>query len=295
MVSLMNSTDSTTASRKKIIRKVSTRFFQDDTTGGWGLTHADTQNGHNGDEGFNAFWDGQGIFHDIFEHAHEHTDKHFRGLYAMNIGGEVAAMGALWFYYDVCGMHSRLNSRYYSPDDITLRGTFDMMQEAIESGNYQFGNTLESAVPTQKDSGNYGLENIIREHFDRIQDCAIKSDDERDAETGKTYKESVTLEKLANLYRYGFRMAEKLIGDESSWNADTLTGFKNFWDEFCKKNRAEEMAQRYRGIDFTIYKDAEGLIHWKAQFTKQPGDYQFEPCILKGGAGSVPFVPSLGW
>lgn len=267
--------------RKKLLRKVSLKFFQDDANGEWGLAHSDTISGPSGSDGFNAFWDGTGLFHDVFEHAHEHTDKHFKGWFSMNIGGEVAAMGALWFYYSTCGMFNRLNTSYHSPDEITLSSTCDMMKEAISEGYSNFGDKLESNVPTQKETDNTGLEWIIQEHFDRIQATYPNGHDESDRERGSEYKASVTLEKLQNLYRYGYRMAEKLIGEEGSWNGDVLVTFKSFWDDFCKKHRAEELATRFKGIDFSIYRNAEGLIEWKAEFTPHYGDTEFMPLSIK--------------
>src|SRR4051812_49426606 len=64
--------------KKKLVRTVDLRFFQDDANGEWGVTHKETCPGNGNGEEFNAFWDGRGIFHDVFEHAHEFTDKHFR-------------------------------------------------------------------------------------------------------------------------------------------------------------------------------------------------------------------------
>ena len=93
-----------TSPRKRLVRKVSFRMFEDDANGEWGLTHADT---FNGSEPFNAFWGDMGLFHDVFEHAHEHS-RFYSGEYAMNIGGELAAMGALWYYRDEMGFYKRL-------------------------------------------------------------------------------------------------------------------------------------------------------------------------------------------
>jgi len=276
--------------RKKLVRKVSLRFFEDQANGEYGLAHVETLQGQDGNDGFNAFWSGQGLFHDVFEHAHEHTDKHFKGWFAMNAGGEVAAMGAMWFYYSQCGMSNRLNSSYHSPDEITISGTCEMMKESIQEGYCNFGDTLESNVPNQKPVNDGTLEWMIEEHFDRIQATEPKGHDERDVERGQAYKASVTREKLANLYRYGYRMAEKLVSTETSWNGDALTTFKAFWDKFCTQHKAEELAMRFRGLDFSIYRNAEGLIEWKAEFTKHAGDYEFTPVRIVAKANQNPYI-----
>lgn len=286
----------TTKKRKKLIRKVSLVFFEDNANGEWGLTHRETLNEQNGTDGFNAFWSGQGIFHDVFEHAHEHTDKHFRGPFSMNYGGEIAAMGALWFYYNECGMSNRLNEMYRAADEITLCSTCDDMEDSVRHGNCRFGDTLESNVPTQKESGNSSLEWIIEEHFNRIQKLSFIKDEhtsEEEENIAKSYKDSVTLEKLANLYRYGYRMAEKLIGSEVSWNGDVMSAFKIFWDGFCILHNAEDLASRFHGVDFSLYRNEENILEWTARFTKHPGDYAFEPLTIKGGHNREPQVFGL--
>ena len=83
-----------------LVRCVRMKFFQDSDNGEWGLTHDDTQSG---DECFNAFWSATGIFHDVFEHAHEHS-KYFRGEAALNVGGEMAAMGAMYYFIHRLGL-----------------------------------------------------------------------------------------------------------------------------------------------------------------------------------------------
>lgn len=226
---------------KRLIRKVSLRFFQDDSSGEYGLTHFDTIEG-DGINSFNAFWDGMGIFHDVFEHAHEFS-KYFRGESAMNIGGEMAAMGALWYFYDYCGMYNRLNTNYYSADVIARDGTLNLVQEAIENGNMQFGDTLQSGVPKQGTS-NAGLEWIIKDLCDSVKKFIPNKDNkdskedwtERQNEICRAYKDSVTFRKIADLHRYGYRMAARLV-PSSGYNSNVLVGFKQTWDDFTKKQR----------------------------------------------------------
>lgn len=268
------------AARKRIVKRVSLRFFQDEANGEWGLTHKDTIDSHNG---FNAFWGSNLIFHDLFEHSHEHIDKYFRGEYAMNIGGEIAAMGALWYYYGQLGIHKRLTTNYNSADDNVIGTTFYMMQEAIESGYCQFGNQLLCNVPEQKPIDDSSLENIIQDHFERLQALIVNKKnrlDEREIVYAKEYKESCTLDKLQNLYRYGFNMAKRIIPDK--WeNTNTLNEFLGIWDKFCKENSAEEMALSYRELEFYLYRDNEGIISWKAVFIPDRFDTETEKMILR--------------
>jgi hypothetical protein len=286
--------------RKKLLRTVKLRFFEDSANGEWGVTHEETQQcKHGGDDGFNAFWDGRGLFHDVFEHAHEYTNEFFRGTCAMNIGGEIAAMGSLWYFYSQLGMSRRLDNPFFGyqtmpADENTLRSTLDMMQEAIQEGYCNYGSTLESCVPNLPECDDSTIEWLAEEHFNRIQALEPKGHDSDDKERGTEYKNSVTLEKLQNLYRYGYKMAEDLFPGGKYRNGGILSDFMEFWTEFCKKNRAENIAQLYRSLTFKIYRDSDGLCHWTAIFQPDIGAEGVERVTLKGGPDGVPeFVPIL--
>ena len=85
---------------------------------------------------------------------------------------------------------------------------------------------------------------------------------ERELESAKEYKASVTLAKIKNLHRYGYTMAEKMF--PNNWeNRNTLNEFVEYWDEFTKHNSAEELHNAFSGLTFTVYK-RKGIISWKA-------------------------------
>lgn len=258
--------------RKKLVRTIDLHFFQDDANGEWGVTHKETCPGSphlNGDETFNAFWDGQGLFHDVFEHAHEITDEFFRGNAALNVGGEVAAMGQMLYYIGQLHLDRFPGQQLYrSPTDNAMQITLGMMKEAIANDSSNFGYALESNVPKQEETPDNELEWVIDEHFAQIQATEVYDSGGKypDEETRcREYKESVTLEKLQNLYRYGWRMGEKLTGGLMR-NHNVLQDFIGFWSQFCKANDAEEMARAYKAITFKVYKDSEGLLSWSAVF-----------------------------
>lgn len=284
--------------KKKLIRTVSLRFFQDDANGEWGTAHKETYEA-NGGNGFNAFWDGRGLFHDVFEHAHELTDKHFFGQSAMNIGGEIVAMGSLWYYYHACGMSRRLDNPFFNyqtiaPDDNVLRSTLDMMSESISEGYSNFGDTLESSLPRQAECEDSTIEWLAEEHFNRVQAITPGRLDADHGNPGQTYKDSVTLEKLQNLYRYGYKIAKKLAPSGLYRNGDEMTEFVTFWNEFCKKNKAETLATLYRSLVFKIYRDTEGILSWVAEFVPVygvPSD-EVPPVKIRSDANSF-YVPVL--
>lgn len=246
---------------KRLIRKVDLRFFNDDANGEWGLAHADTIGR---EESFNAFWTGDGIFHDVFEHAHEFVNKYFRDENAMNMGGEVAAMGALWYYLEKVGI-SRLTNSFRSWEDVVMNSTFSDMQDAIQNDNCRYGYELTCGVPRQRNTGNRALEVLIQSHFEAIRET------KPEGEHGKAYRKSVTLSKLMRLYRYGYRMAQRLCGRDVGETQYTLNNFIPFWNNFCKQNDAGELANYYQGITFKVYRKTGGGISWVAQFNPRYG------------------------
>ncbi|NJO63186.1 MAG: hypothetical protein HC836_34695 [Richelia sp. RM2_1_2] len=252
---------------KRLIKTVDLIFFQDDANGEYGLAHKETYNENNA---FNAFWSAIGMFHDVFEHAHEHTHKYFKGNYAMNLGGELAAMGSFWYYIDELGISNRFpNDRSrWNPGESMRETTCSDMREAIKDGYCRYGYTLESNVPKQKPVDNCGLEDEMRTYWDTIKDTHFTNDYkgsydyEQEREFSISYKQSVSFGKIANLHRYGYRMAERMVPNNKE-NYITLTEFIDFWNNFTKNNNAEELMSMYKGITVKLYKEA-GEISWKA-------------------------------
>lgn len=301
---MTNTQNKPARNRKRLVRTVDLRFFQDDANGEFGVTHKDTCPGNgNGDE-FNAFWDGRGIFHDVFEHAHEFTDKHFRGQYALTTAGETVAMGALLYYIGAGRVYRNQNERgssFYTEEQQAVMETADAQAEMIKSGNERFTSSFDVCVPNQPDTEDSSLEWAIDEHWQRIvkakAECGQgvwnqpgKGQDPEELARCKEYADSVTEEKIRNLYRYGWHMAQKLVGDV--WqNGNTLSNFISFWNDFCKKNSAEELTTFYKGIVFKIYKDREGLLSWSATFEpKHAPSYEAAKKFVIRSNGELPDV-----
>lgn len=250
---------------KRLIKTVDLRFFKDSATGETGLCHHNTQDENYG-QAFNAFWNGIGLFHDVFEHSHEYTHKYFKGSYAMNIGGEMAAMGGMWYYFETLNVNNRMSwSSYVPPSESMKRTTLDMVSEAITDGYTSYGNVLECNVPKQRPVDSGELEYQISDYWKKVKETNTTTTYEQERESGKEYKQSVTFRKIADLHRYGYRMAEKLVPNK--WdNARVLQNFIEVWDDFCKANNAEEIANQCKGITVKLYKDETGLISWKVTF-----------------------------
>lgn len=255
---------------KRLINTVELEFFCDDANGEYGLAHKETIDDNNG---FNAFWSGIGMFHDIFEHSHEYKHKYFQGDYAMNLGGELAAMGSMWYYIDTLGISNRMtdNNRWRASESMR-ESTCGDVRESITEGYCRYGYSLESNVPKQRPVDNITLEDEMLNYWDKVKECEYRdrdstdSDYDQEREFSKQYRESVSFGKIANLHRYGYRMAERLVPDNVE-NMNTLTDFIEFWDDFTKNNDAEELMNIYNGITVKIYKE-NGIVTWKAFLTQ---------------------------
>lgn len=267
-------------SRKRLVKTVELVFFNDDANGEWGLTHKETLK-----EGFNAFWGKIGIFHDVWEHNHEYTDKRFRGDAAMNIGGEMAAMGKMWYYQDELGLRPTRNlseNSRYSPGENMRQTTQMEIEEAIKSGWCQFGSTLESNIPKQKPVDNGELEYQIEKMWADIKGYRYDSrngyeGDEHEKEYSQEYKRSCSFRKIADLHRWGYRQGEKLVPNTYE-NRRVLWEFLEFWEQFCKHNTGEELQSWAKGITFYLYKKGRD-ISWRAKLISS--DYMIPDMWIK--------------
>ncbi len=244
---------------KKLIREVKLRMFQDDANGEYGLAHYQTIQS---DVSFNAFWDGIGIFHDVFEHYFEHEHKYFRGDAAMNVGGEMAAMGHAWYYYDVLGLGQIRYSSHNPFAEAIRESTESELRDAILYGYCSFGYELISHIPNQPTSYSCELEHQINRMWRNVKNVHYEGNEEDEKEFSQAYKKSISLGKIANLYRWGYKQAERYVPD--NWeNRSTLRNFIAFWNEFCKKNDAKELYNLgMRNVVFKIYKEND-IISWK--------------------------------
>lgn len=235
----------------KKVHSVKLEFFEDENTGEWGLSHP---NSIRCATPFNAFFTGIGIFHDVLEHWFEDKHKYFLGRNSFNVGGEMAAMGAMWYYFETLGVSNRLNySSFYTPQDNTRATTENMIQEAIEYDYIQYGDTLESGVPHQKPTENSELEYIISKMWGNVKKMNPGIHSEDNKESAIAYKKSVTHRKIADLHRWGYRMAERLV-PENYHNSNELYSFLEYLNEFTKNHDAEELSRFCNYMQVDIYK-----------------------------------------
>jgi hypothetical protein len=242
-------------------------LFQDDETGEYGLAHANAINDPCG-ENFNALWDGEGIFHDVFEHYFEGIHRHFTGQYAFNIAGEVAAMGHMAYYVYGMGLYQRKGNTYYQKGQLMnmVDSTCYMMEEAISEGNFRFGDSFQVALPRQKSVDSHSIEQMIGAHWEQIKatrpgsqvegpDCLLDC---------VRYRQSVSKSKLMRLYRWGHKQAER-IAPNTHQNVATLDGFIRFWSSFTNQVDAGECyRQGYTGVTVRVYPGQN--LRWSAVF-----------------------------
>jgi hypothetical protein len=245
--------------------KVKLTLFQDDATGEFGLAHHNATDRGDGTD-FNAFWDGIGIFHDVFEHWFEGEHEYFMDENGFNIGGEMAAMGAMIYYYYELGVHNRpIGRNIHGMEAAAKQTTLIECEESIRYGYTRYGHELNCGVPDQAPVYSGSIEYIAESMTEELLACPIETDYEQEKEDAIRFQNSITFQKIANLHRWGFCMAENLIPDNRH-NQDTLMEFIDFWNEFCEKNNAEEIMNDFSGVEFTITKNEDGEIYWKAEF-----------------------------
>lgn len=245
------------------MKKVCLKFFQDDATGEYGLAHSNAL-----DKGFNAFWNGIGIFHDVFEHAHEDNHKYFRGAYAFNVGGEMMASGATLYYSEELGVYNRRMRNMWKPwEQNVIESGYGVIIDGLAGhGAYsEFGNELLSKVPYQRPVYSSSLEWAITDGWDTIQgymNRPLSTSDENEIEEIRDLRKSVTKRKFYDLYRYGFRYAERMVPDNAS-NRDTLIEFIDYWNAVTKNDTAEDVQRDVYSITFSLSKN-KGIISWQA-------------------------------
>lgn len=238
-------------SNKRSVHRVSLKIFKDYNTGEWGVAHKETFDDSNSP--FNASWSGLMLFHDIMEHWHEFKHKYFRGQYALNVAGEMAAMGAMWYYYEELGLSDRLDSRsIYPPGDNMRMTTENLVQEAIYSGYCEFGNTLECCIPYQRPTANSELEYQIEKMWENIPTFKWGGCEE-DKQFSIDYKKSVTFAKIANAHRWGFYQAQRLIPVNNK-GINFVYELWQFFEDLTKNNIEEIYNNGVTGFEFAIYK-----------------------------------------
>lgn len=252
--------------------EVELQLFEDTSNGQFGFAGIRTISN---DISFNAFFNPIGIFHDVFEHWFEKVHKYFTGENAMNIGGEMVAMGAAMYYYHELGVSLRNQGNAYDFDATAIDQTLNDLKEAIGAGYCLFGSVLNCGVPRQKHTNHYHLETMIKEYIHRLSEIEEPFLKEKELEFSNNFRKTITGEKIKRLHRYGYKMAKRLVPNNDN-NRVVLENFIKYWNSFCSNNNPAEMIDHIRGLKFIIT-TTKGILKWKAILLTR---YPYEDIVL---------------
>ena len=208
-------------------------------------------------EEFNSFWDGRGIFHDVFEHWFETNHKYWYYPYAYNRAGEIAAMGAFLYFTTEMYIPNRHTNIFHTPLDSALDTNLYPVKEYVKYDQEQYNElSLKHCIPKQKPVDNADVENLIITFVEEIQKL----------ETGfevQAIKSKYNFRNIADLTRWGYRQAKKLTPDIRE-NAVTLEHFIKDWEAFCQRVDPLDLIDKgVRSFTFNVTKNKYGIIKWE--------------------------------
>ena len=216
----------------------------------WGLAPAESID-EKGCSLFKPFYRPRQIFHDVFEHNFEAKHPYFTGKHAFQKEGEIAAMGA-WYYY---GTKPRLNQALEFSRNI--HDCKSVIKETFASWNPSV--PLDSCVPLQEEIFDTNLEWLIEQ---------IAS------------KHCVNQNIITNLLYWGHHRANsyiKTLEDELE-----AIKFLKFWGTFSKTNLPEKLWEQWKGIRFEI---SQSPLTWSMQFIPLTQYTQFK--IINTSCGQI--------
>jgi hypothetical protein len=228
---------------------------------------------------FDPVWAGDSIFHDVFEESH--GEPHFEGALTFNLGAEMAAMGALYYYQQDLGVQ-RFRGQYADVDAATavLGNTRDLLLNAWTFGMQavmprsicsDYGVLLRSEVPDQPPVDPPSLlDSVVEEYWNGVEAYLRSTKAPPASESVTLFRESVTRERIFNLHRWGWHEARRKVPFLPA-NRDACNRFIDFWTDFCQTHDAEELMQAYKGILFNVEHEG-GSIRIDSDWIDTAGD-----------------------
>lgn len=228
-----------------MIHKVDFRICEDDH-GDRGLIPAKIHH-HQLFYKFNAAWNARFIMHDIFEHWFE-LDAPFVGRHEIEPDGEIAAMGACWYYLSVL-RPSTLEKFFYNqniaPDDNIVAS----MAMPIENAT---GNRMLK-LPYIRKNGidlSFFAEGILNYKYEEQSD----------------YINSMSKLKIERLMRWGYNKAEKLIANTYQ-NAQIYDEIHYFFEDLVQKNDRDYLTQMWDYLSFSMKTSRGNIQSWNVQIS----------------------------
>lgn len=169
------------------------------------------------DKVFDPFYDIAGIFHDVFEHYFEFDGKFKK---CTSIWGEmVASAHKIWLKE-----HLEVNAFRYSIIG-TERTYFEDTIKELEDTNYTYDWV---DLPSQRPVESEMLENVIKQYKSTMRKIL----------TPNHLKEHKFLQRMADSYRFGYRMAARRYGNTPKHSViSVLNNFLDMWHHFLKNNQ----------------------------------------------------------
>lgn len=195
---------------------------------------------------FAPFWGADGIFHDVFEHAHEGEHPYFRGRGAFTLWGEMAASGMAIAYSDI-GIDNFKYRGYGLGRDFT-GDTRSILEDAVFESKqepdiepyleYPIDKNL-CKVPYQRPldyRDQYNLYNWIGEY-----EYWVKENKNNENAAIRKFMKTVSFPHIQRCYLWGYKRAQRIIGEDTKHSYLVLDQFLDTWHRICKGNEVSNL------------------------------------------------------
>lgn len=265
---------------KYLVNTVEFVLEEDEATGEYGFIPAKS---YRDNKDFNACTTAEFLFHDVFEHWFEDSHKYFLEEYAYDRSGEMVAAACCYYYCYVLGIRNRIIKNKYrktSYEEDLLYADFEAILSYIyyDDDNYA-KNKLKSCIPYQDRIDDNYFEDLIERSYDRFQNELKAKNSGGKVKENPRYEKSVTLKKVRNLFRYGYKMAELYIPN-TIHNQERLIEFIDFWNLFFKKINLSYLSDDYESLTFRIYK-TRSKIEWTGILKSKYDDHKIPTIRFK--------------
>lgn len=227
---------------------VTLRRFEDEN-GIWGFTHDNT---FDADHPFDAFYNADGIMHDLYEHWFEGQLKPFCGNNMCNVYGEIVASAMRLWMQTNAGFHIFSKRSYYSGSPSYSVDTIDEFHGFLDKDTYNRFPVHAIPIPRYKYVSGYYYYNInseISKYWDILKEKYG---------TRTLHQHGIKESLIRNASYYGFNLAERIYGkfDRSELNHFFNTQL-DYWDKFTritdiKSAMIADSEYGFKGIQFTL-------------------------------------------
>ena len=251
-------------SKLKLLRKVEFDLEQDEVSGIWGLMPRDCKAGE-----FNAFTDGIGIFHDIFEHYFEEKYPRFSGASSYSTLGEVAALGHALAFKDL-GVNSRETKRsIYTLEDSLMFDIEELCRQTAEDSTVYKGTDVPFSYYSLSKVDHLFEGWYILEQLDVLK---LRLKEMFPDKSAKEFKDILNVSKAKQAFIWGYVQVAKFYNADHSYD---LSEFITEWMKFTESIKWEYIADFIESVYITVEFD-KTRIFWTATFNRHTESYYNE-------------------